>query len=150
MTKRKKESEKLVTGRPTDYRPEYCQMIKEHMKNGATVLSFAASIGKCKDSVYTWARNGKHPEFTVALREAKALSEAHWEKVIALKTIKKTEGSDALLMFWMKNRFGWRDKTESNIKQETKTVVEFTSEIATDGSVKRDKSDVQLDDEDEI
>lgn len=128
---------RAARGQPSKYKPEYCEAVIEHMRNGNSLISFAAAIGVSKECVYHWSRSGKYPDFSAALNTATTLSEAYWEKVLKEKTVTKTQGSDALLVFWMKNRFGWADRQHSEIKQETKTVVEFSSEIASDGSVTR-------------
>lgn len=136
--KKKPIPEKVLMGRPSHYKPEYCEAIIEFMKDGSSVTAFAASINQSKETVYGWARDGKYPDFAVAMEVARSKSEAHWEKIIKLKTVKKTEGSDSLLIFWMKNRFGWSDKKTDLEKtaDEAKGHVTFSTSIDLDGSVK--------------
>ena len=71
--------EKRPVGRPSKYRPEYCGMIVEHMNEGASATSFAASIDVARSTINEWAE--VHPEFSEALRVAKAKCAAWWERV---------------------------------------------------------------------
>jgi hypothetical protein len=51
-------------GRPTMYRPEYCQMLIDHMKNGQSFETFGAKIGASWRTCYLWADT--HEEFLQA------------------------------------------------------------------------------------
>lgn len=68
----------MPAGRPTDYRPEYCDLIIEVMSEGLSFASFAATLGVCRDSLNEWA--SKHPEFSVAKKVANDKRIAWWEK----------------------------------------------------------------------
>jgi len=93
-------------GRPTDYRPEYCQQIIEHFsrepvvtlykreyyKDGTikteipiltaadfpTLQDYADSLGVVKQTLLNWA--DKYPEFLDAITRAKEIQEAIWLK----------------------------------------------------------------------
>lgn len=67
----------MPAGRPTKYKPEYCEMVVEHMKNGKSLTSFAASIGAYRDIIYAWQR--ANPEFLHACKHAQALSQQWFE-----------------------------------------------------------------------
>ena len=43
-----------VFGRPTKYRPEYCDQVVEHMAQGKSLTSFASRIGVSTDCLYDW------------------------------------------------------------------------------------------------
>jgi len=124
----------MVAGRPTKYREEYCEGIVEYMTTGQSLIQYAASIGVSKHSIYEWAKD--HPKFSDALTKAQGACEAYWERVCQSKTLKKSGGSDAVLMFYMKNRFRWTDRQAQDIV--TTQSITFTSEIADDGTVKRE------------
>lgn len=98
----------MANGRPTKYKPKYCKDIVDYMSTGKSVLQFAAKIGVNKSSIYEWTQ--EHQDFSDAFTNAKQLCEAHWEKIIQEKGTKKKPGSDAILMFYMKNRFRWSEK----------------------------------------
>jgi len=102
--------------RPSKYKKAYCQQIIDFMAKGNSAVQFAAEIGVSKDSLYEWVKN--YQEFSDAFKLARARCESHWEKIMQAKAIGnfkdkngvKLKGSDACMIFWMKNRFGWTDR----------------------------------------
>lgn len=68
---------KRPVGRPSKYRPEYCDEIIELGKDGKSIAQMAAHFDVDKASVYDWAAN--HEEFSTALARAKAHSQKWWE-----------------------------------------------------------------------
>jgi len=87
MTKAKKQKpvepevvEKRGRGRPTKYRPEYCEMLKKHMSVGKAIYSFCAKIGINKETIREWV--SKYPEFSVAKEQGLYLSFSWWEDVL--------------------------------------------------------------------
>ena len=58
----------MTAGRPTDYRPEYCDEVVSFMADGKHVIEFAAHVGVAKSTVYKWAE--ELPEFSDALKKA--------------------------------------------------------------------------------
>jgi hypothetical protein len=120
-------------GRPKKYLPEYCDQIIDFMAEGKSLLQFAASINCTRDTVYEWAKQYK--EFSDALNEAKEKCESYWERIVQAKTVKKIPGSDALLLFYLKNRFKWTERAESKIEQSQS--ITFTTQIGEDGAINR-------------
>ena len=57
-------------GRPTTYRPEYCEMVIVHMAKGKSLTAFAGSIRVSADAVYDWIR--AYPEFSDAVSRARS------------------------------------------------------------------------------
>lgn len=57
-------------GRPTRYKPEYCEMLIDHMKQGKPFETFGNKVGVTYQTLYNWAQN--HDEFF----EAKCMGEA--------------------------------------------------------------------------
>ena len=114
---------KRKIGRPTKYRPEYCERIIEHLKQGLTFESFAASIpdnGVNIDTIHEWAK--KHPEFAEAKKRGAALTHAYWDKIALLVACGKEyidkNGNvvvdpkniiPSVFIFTLKNRIKWRD-----------------------------------------
>lgn len=66
-------------GRPTKYDPAYCEAVIEHMRDGASLTSFAASIMVARSTINEWIDN--HPEFSEAVKIGKAVCAAWWETV---------------------------------------------------------------------
>lgn len=122
-------------GRPSKYKKEYCEAIIAFMTEGKSVVQFAASIGVSKHSIYEWVEH--HPDFSDSFQKASSACESYWEKIVQAKTVKKIEGSDAVLIFYLKNRFRWTDRVQQDVTGQQN--ITFTSEIADDGTVQREK-----------
>lgn len=121
-------------GRPTKYKEEYCEMLIEHMSQGLSYESFAGLIKVAIDTLYEWQK--VHPAFS----EAKSLGKAQalllwekegikglWDEVEYNEKGQKTyerKINNVMWVFNMKNRFGWRDKTEAEV-QESKSVIKI-------------------------
>jgi transposase len=59
-----------TTGRPSLYKPEYCDMVVEAMhKEGISLTAFAGLIGVSAETVYAWIR--RIPEFSDAVSRAR-------------------------------------------------------------------------------
>lgn len=57
-------------GRPSSYKPEYCQMLIKHMEEGSSFWSFAGVVSVCFDTLSEWTK--VHPEFSEAKRHGLA------------------------------------------------------------------------------
>lgn len=68
---------KRPVGRPSKYRPEYCDEIIELGKDGKSIAQMAAHFDVDKASVFRWAE--EHEDFRTALARAKAHSQKWWE-----------------------------------------------------------------------
>lgn len=100
---------KHAGGRPTKYKPEYCEEIIQYMRDGKSLAEFAAHINVARDTVNEWAN--VHPEFSAAKKHAIELSEAWWTSQGRI-ALREREFNHVLWYMNMKNRFGWRDKQE--------------------------------------
>lgn len=103
-------------GRPTDYDPKYCDELVAHMASGLSYESFAGVIGVARSTLYEWE---KHQEFSDAKSIGVEKGRLFWEKRgIAAMSGSVVPGFDhkkfnvTAWIFGMKNRFGWRDRTE--------------------------------------
>ena len=98
-------------GRPTDYKPEYCELVIEFMSDGYSVAAFAGHIRVARSTIYKWA--DEHKEFSDALKAAQAMAARWWED--ALRQVALTgQGNASAAIFALKNRGcdEWRDKQE--------------------------------------
>lgn len=134
--------EKNKGGRPTDYRPEYCGMLIEHMKGGNSLESFGAVVHCDASTVFAWLRD--NPEFSKARKVGKAYLAKYYEemgKAIAVgnarrlvseepivengKVVMMPNGKPAMRqvyapsntsatawIYLTKNMLGWRDRRE--------------------------------------
>jgi hypothetical protein len=76
---------------PSKYRPEYCAALIEFMATGASLTSFAATIGVNPNTVRAWA--AAHPEFAEAKDLAFAKCQQWWETKIREGLFDVTESS---------------------------------------------------------
>lgn len=108
--------EKARVGRPTLYKPEYCQMLIEHMARGGSFEGFAGTIRVSSEVLYDWIE--RHSEFLQAKKEGFAASRVFWEQTMADQATGKINGSSTALIFALKNRFpkDYRDRTEQKVQ----------------------------------
>lgn len=99
-------------GRPTKYDPAYCEQVIEHCRDGASLTSFAAEIGVARSSINEWMEH--HPAFSEAVKVAKAVCAAWWEKTARANAV-EGGGNATLCIFGLKNMAAddWRDKVET-------------------------------------
>jgi hypothetical protein len=119
--------------RPTDYKPEYCEMLIEHMAKGYSFESFAGITKTCKDTIYHWAKI--HPEFSEAKKQAFEQSRLFWETLAIENALNISESlrdkdgttrtmskalNSTIWIFNMKNRFKdeWREKQELDVSSD--------------------------------
>ncbi len=94
-------------GRPTKYKPEYCEQLIAHMQQLHSFESFAANIGTHKETLYEWCK--RHPEFSEARKAGRASLLKGMENIGKGLFTGKIKGNVAAWIFYMKNTTGWRD-----------------------------------------
>lgn len=113
--------EGYVFGRPTTYRPEYCQLLIEHMKQGLSFESFGAVVGCSSSTLYEWV--AANEDFSSAKKLATEYCRIFWEKIAVDNLINTSEQwgkgqakskalNSTVWIFNMKNRFKWRDNID--------------------------------------
>lgn len=102
--------EKLPQGRPSIYDEKYCDMIVEAMKDGKSMLSFAASIGVARSTLNHWIDT--RPDFAAAVDRAKTAQAAWWETQLCETASGKAKGDARLIIFGLSNAgaLEWREK----------------------------------------
>jgi transposase len=99
----------MAIGRPTKYRPEFCEALIKHMSSGYSFESFAAKINTDRSQLYRWTE--RYPAFRDAHKKAKEQCQFWWETLGMGGTTGKVEGFNvAAWIFNMKNRFSWGDR----------------------------------------
>lgn len=68
----------MPAGRPTLYRPEYCERVIECGREGMSEVEIAVEIGVLRTTMLAWTKS--QPEFLTALTRARQESQAWWEK----------------------------------------------------------------------
>lgn len=100
--------EKKKVGRPSTYKPEYCEQLIEHMSQGLSFESFAGRINTTKQTLYTWTQ--QYPDFLDAKKRGEEKSREVWEKMGMKGMWSGKKFNPTVWIFNMKNRFGWRDQ----------------------------------------
>lgn len=110
-----------MTGRPKsdiDSLPEdWCQQVIELYREGASDVEIKALIYDWRGSFSNdlWERWMKEePMFSETIKKGKLLSEAWWTRVGRISLYSKEFNFTGWYMN-MKNRFGWKDKTETDV-----------------------------------
>lgn len=85
-------------GRPTDYRPEFCERVIELGSEGKSHAQIAAALGCSRRVLYDW--QAAHPEFLHAIMEARDLAQAWFENIAQNNLLSPTPGFSASL--WAK------------------------------------------------
>ena len=69
----------MAGGRPSDYRPEYCEQVIEFGKLGLSVAQMASRLDTSKQTLLRWVE--ANPEFRDAMEVARSHSQAWWEEM---------------------------------------------------------------------
>lgn len=107
----------MPAGRPTKYKPEYCQQLIDFMEDGRSLTGFAASLSVSKQTLYDWMK--ANPEFLDAFNVAQEKCQYWWEETGRKGLFmggKDNPFQTNLYNFTMAARFGWSTKQET--KQE--------------------------------
>lgn len=126
-------------GRPTDYKPEFCEQVAQLCANGATDQEVADFFGVTTMTIWRW--RGIYPEFCDALRVGKDMCDDRVERSLFHRAVGFEHVAVKIFMpagankpvyakyreyvvpdtgaatLWLKNRRPdkWRDKTETHL-----------------------------------
>lgn len=112
------------SGRPTDYRIEYCDELIKHCAKGLSYESFAGAISVSRQTLYQWEQD--HKEFSDAKKVARDKQRLQLETVGLMQATGKMKGAPGPWIFFMKNCCGWTDNPEFTSDYEG---VDFDMEI---------------------
>lgn len=117
---------KKPRGRPTTYKPEYCQTILKLMTNGHTIEHVATKCGGVyKQTLYEWARDYKDFGDAMQLGKQKA-KEYYMEKMQKAIFDKDAHIKENAFKWLMAVRFGLREKIETtNLNTNLNTEVDL-------------------------
>lgn len=95
--------EGYVFGRPTDYKPEYCEQLVEWMKQGNSFPTFGTSLTPpvCDATLYVWL--SRYPDFLEAKKLGKAFEMQFLER-LHLRCMATGEGNPTAIVWAQKNR----------------------------------------------
>lgn len=110
-------------GRPTAYKPEYCDLVIDHMGKGHSLTGFAGFIKVARDTVYEWM--SVHPAFSDAVHVAKAARVNALEKrlIVADKSAQA-----ASMIFALKNAIPEEYAEVRNLRVEHNVKIEKLSD----------------------
>lgn len=119
MAKAKAKTEAKTVGRPSKYRPEFCEGIVAHMSQGLSFETYGAIIGVNQDTLHEWCK--VHPEFSEAKKAGSLKSQLRYEQMGMAIMAGKIPGANVTAwIFNMKNRFHWRDQAPLETPPEQK------------------------------
>ena len=75
---KKKPEDRLKVGRPSLYKPEYCERVLALGKEGCSPAEIASELDVDRETLRNWAE--AHSEFFAALTRAKIHEQAWWER----------------------------------------------------------------------
>jgi len=107
-----KDTKKSKADRPSKYRAEICDRVKELMKDGLSLHEVAKEIGVAYWTLNKWREEKK--KFSKAVEHGIALSRAWWEKVGRDNLSNKSFNTN-VYQANMRNRFGWDQKHQLQI-----------------------------------
>lgn len=120
---------KRPVGRPTKYKPEYCEQIIQLGKEGKSIAQMASFFDVDKASIFRWAE--EYDDFRTALARARVHSQNWWED----KAQQNLASRDFNAQLWLKSvasrfRDDYTERTQTEItgkdggavKVETKTI----------------------------
>lgn len=97
------------SGKPSKYKPAYCNEVKEHLAQGYSLTTWGGTVGICRETCYNWAK--EHVEFFNAIKIGRAKGQLVWEQRLETQAA-SGEGNTTAIIFAMKNlyRDDWADK----------------------------------------
>jgi hypothetical protein len=93
-------------GRPSAYKPEYCDLVVEYMARGKSLTAFAGSIRQGKRTVYDWIE--QFPEFAEAVERARAARIVPWEDKL-MSAEKSAEAASSIFALKNCDAEEWRE-----------------------------------------
>lgn len=122
--------------RPTKYNPEICETVLGLMREGASIEEVCYELGIAKQTFYNWLE--LYPELMDAKKRGLDFAQGWWMKQ-GRKNLENKDFSATLFYMNMKNRFGWKDKSEvDNTSSDGSMTPKSTKIVFTNGL--KDKS----------
>lgn len=101
----------MPAGRPSKYKPEYCELLEGHFASGLSYEAFAGVLKVSIETLYNWEKD--FPEFLEAKKTFWEIGREKFENIGLQGMMGKIPGFNTTVwIFTMKNRFGWRDSAE--------------------------------------
>ena len=119
-------------GRPSDYKPEYCQRIIDFMSKGNFKFQFASEIDVHIDTLYAWVE--KHEEFSEAVRLAELKCYDWWvTRGIVMQNEPSNAHDSKVWNVIMNNLHGWGESKKIELTGKDGGPVDVKSEVELKG-----------------
>jgi transposase len=110
-------TEKRPVGRPTLYKPEYCEEVVALGKLGKSIEQICANLNTPVRTLYEW--RDRFPEFSQALEDAKSYEQAWWEDQAYSYMVETKEGPRLNATLWSRSMAArFPKKYREQVKQE--------------------------------
>jgi orotate phosphoribosyltransferase-like protein len=97
-------------GRPPDYTPDLCEKVIPLLKQGMSIAEIGLELDIGYSTIYAWME--RFPDFKEAIKNGREYSKGWWEKNGRI-ALRDKDFNSTLWYMNMKNRFGWKDKQET-------------------------------------
>lgn len=121
----------MAAGRPTAYKPEFCDLVIQCGDEGKTLAEMARACDVNRATINDWM--DKHPDFSSAVKRGLENAQAWWEDRGRVATFGGFEGYNATsYIFQMKNRFraDWADKQQVDHTNSDGSLGSFLAAVA--------------------
>ena len=110
-------TEKRPVGRPSLYKPEYCEEVIALGKIGKSVEAIGAILGVGTKTLYNW--RDENPEFLHALDMAKEFELQWWEDIAQTHMVENKESDKLNASIWSRSMAArFPKKYRESVKQE--------------------------------
>jgi hypothetical protein len=104
--KRQLAHERHPGGRPSEYKPEYCELVIEKMSEGLSLAAFAGTLKVARETLYRWM--SEHSEFSDAVSRARSTRLLWWEQKL-MRSRKGAETTASIFALRNADPSEWRD-----------------------------------------
>lgn len=108
-------------GRPTKYKPEYANQVRDWLSNGKTLYAFGVHKGVCTKTIYEW--RDANPDFLQAITDGKALA-LEWGQQFVVDALRDNTVQSVPFIMYCRNFLKLKTKDDDtpaqNIKIELK------------------------------
>ena len=107
---------KALRGRPSDYKPEYCELVCEELAKGYSLGGFAGLIGVARSTINDWIN--RYPDFAEACARASGNRQRHWEgKAIEVGETGGKGSQGQMVIFALTNvgREDWKNRQDIEV-----------------------------------
>lgn len=110
----------MAGGRPTDYKPEYCDMVIEWLASGKLMYDFADKIGANIVTVHRWRKT--NPEFCKAITEGEELK-SYWGQKFVQEAVRDHTIQGVPFVMYCRNFLKLKTRDDNQDTEDLKKVI---------------------------